>query len=73
MFVGMRTFFTGEWIKADLLVVWLEKHGIPSHIQSTTSGEGQEDDMAREVVVVVDEKDYERASQLFYAEREDEL
>lgn len=67
-----RHFFTGPYIKTDLLVTWLEKHGIAATAEPTEPGEG-EDDLNREFQVLVPEADYDRAYQLFFAERQDEL
>ena len=67
-----RDFFTGPAIKTDLLEVWLEKHGIASQIEPVDP-EADELDLSREVKVKVRQVDYERAWNLFYAEREDEL
>lgn len=69
----MRLFYTGPAINADLLVVMLEKHGI-SAAQEPDSGDPIEaDDLNRPARVLVPDADYDRAHQLFYAEREDEL
>ncbi len=67
-----RLFFTGPAIKTELLVVWLEKHGIAAS-EFPVDAAASTDDLSREVQVFVPGKDYERAWQLFYAEREDEL
>lgn len=71
----MKLFYTGPAINAEMLVVMLEKHGITALQQSAEGDpmpEGDED-LNRLANVLVEEKDYERAHQLFYAEREDEL
>lgn len=68
----MRHFFTGPFIKTDLLVTWLEKHGINA-ITEPVEEPADEEDLSREVRVLVPEADYDRAYQLFFAEREDEL
>jgi hypothetical protein len=69
----MRLFFTGPVIKTDLLVTWLEKHGIAATWQFVDPGAPDDGDLSREVHVYVPEADYDRAYQLFFAEREDEL
>ncbi|HTI69530.1 MAG TPA: hypothetical protein VMF06_06175 [Candidatus Limnocylindria bacterium] len=69
---GWRPFFTGPVIKTDLLEVWLEKHGIESSIEPVDPA-ADEWDLSREVHVRVRVADYDRAWQLFYAEREDEI
>jgi hypothetical protein len=68
----MRLFFTGPAIKTELLVVWLEKHGI-SASEKPVDDLASEEDLSREVQVFVPPSDYDRAWQLFYADREDEL
>ncbi|HWV98925.1 MAG TPA: DUF2007 domain-containing protein [Candidatus Acidoferrum sp.] len=69
----MKLFFTGPVIKAELLVVMLEKHGIAATQEFVEAGEADEGDLSREAKVMVPEADYDRAHRLFYAEREDEL
>ncbi len=69
----MREFFTGPLIKAELLVTWLEKHGIAARAEFTEPGAVDDGDLDREMRVWVPEADYPRAHQLFYADREDEL
>jgi hypothetical protein len=75
-----KTFFTGPWIKCDLLQAWLEKHGIPSTVEPVEPGntpacdpaDGVED-LDREMRVLVAEADHPRAHDLFFTEREGEL
>ncbi|MSU32874.1 MAG: hypothetical protein EXS25_09515 [Pedosphaera sp.] len=69
----MRHFFTGEIIKTELLEVWLEKHGIRATSEMVDPSLPDDGDLSREVRVLVPEADYDRAYQLFFAEREDEL
>jgi hypothetical protein len=69
----MRHFFTGEIIKTELLEVWLEKHGIQATSEMVDPTLPDDGDLSREVRVLVPEADYDRAYQLFFAEREDEL
>jgi len=69
----MRHFFTGEAIKTELLVVWLDKHGIPAVEEPVDASNTDEGDLSREMRVLVSEADHARAHQLFFAEREDEL
>lgn len=69
----MKLFFTGPVIKTELLVVMLERHGIPATQEFTDPAAPDTGDLDREARVLVPEADYERAFQLFYAEREDEL
>ena len=69
----MKLFFTGPVIKTELLVVMLEKHGIAATQEFVDPSAPDDDDLNREARVLVPEADYDRAHQLFYAEREDEL
>lgn len=71
---GVRKFFTGAAINADLLVTMLDKHGIAARQEFARDAlREHEDEFSREAVVFVPEGDYDRAYQLFYAERQDEL
>lgn len=70
---GMRHFFTGPVIKTELLVEWLGRHGIEARQEWVDAAQPDGDDWSREAHVLVGESDYERAHQLFFAEREDEL
>ncbi|MFM7099678.1 MAG: hypothetical protein ACKOET_08085 [Verrucomicrobiota bacterium] len=69
----MRHFFTGPVIKTELLVEWLGRHGIDARQEWLDPGGADEGDLSREARVLVEEAQYDRAYQLFYAEREDEL
>jgi hypothetical protein len=69
----MKRFFTGQVIKTELLVLMLERHGIIAQQSFADPGSADGDDLSREATVFVSEGDYDRAHQLFYAEREDEL
>jgi hypothetical protein len=68
----MKLFYTGPVINAEMLVVMLEKHGI-SALQEFAEESGDPEDLSRPAKVLVPEAEYDRAWQLFYAEREDEL
>lgn len=71
---GVKQFFTGAAINADLLVTMLDKHGIHARQEfAHTALREHEDEFSRATIVFVPEADYDRAYQLFYAEREDEL
>lgn len=71
---GVKKFFTGAALNADLLVTMLEKHGINARQEfARPEMREHEDEFSREAVVYVPEADYDRAYQLFYAERQDEL
>ena len=69
----MKLFYTGPVINAELLVVMLEKHGIEATQEFADPGQPDEGDLSRPAKVFVPEADYDRAYQLFFAEREDEL
>jgi hypothetical protein len=52
----------------------LDKHGIAARQEFARELlREHEDEFSREAVVFVPEEDYDRAYQLFYAERQDEL
>ena len=69
----MKQFYTGPLINAEMLVVMLEKHGIAATQEYLEPGEADDSDLNRLTKVSVPEQDYDRAYQLFYAERQDEL
>ena len=69
----MRLFYTGPVINTEMLVTMLEKHGIKAIQEFVDPNQTDEGDLNRPVNVLVPEEDYDRAYQLFYAEREDEL
>jgi len=70
----VKLFFTGPVIKTELLVLMLERHGIAATQEFTDpNAPADEADLNREARVLVPEGDFDRAWQLFYAEREDEL
>jgi hypothetical protein len=73
MMAPMRHFFTGQVIKTELLVDWLEKHGIEARQEWVEPDLPDDGDLGREARVLVSEAHYDRAYQLFFAEREDEL
>jgi hypothetical protein len=68
-----REFFVGQYIKTDLLVSWLEQHGISATSEFVDPTRPDDGDLSREVRVLVAAADYPRAHQLFFTEREDEL
>jgi len=51
----------------------LEKHGIIASQEFVDASQPDDGDLNRPAKVFVPEADYDRAYQLFYAEREDEL
>lgn len=69
----MKQFFTGPVIKTELLVVMLEKHGIAATQEFVDPTAPDDGDLDRPANVLVPETDYERARELFFTEREDEL
>jgi hypothetical protein len=69
----VKLFYTGPVINTEMLVVMLEKHGIAATQEFVDPGAPDDGDLNRQAQVFVPEADYERAHQLFYAEREDEL
>jgi hypothetical protein len=70
----MKLFYTGPVINAEMLVMMLEKHGITASQEFVDPSLSADDaDLNRPAKVFVPEADYDRAHQLFYGEREDEL
>ncbi len=69
----MKLFYTGPVVNAEMLVVMLEKHGIQATQEFVDPDQTDDGDLNRPAKVFVPEADYDRAHQLFYAEREDEL
>ena len=70
---SVKLFYTGPVVNTEMLVVMLEKHGIAAVQEFADPSLPDEGDLNREAKVRVPETDYERAYQLFYAPREDEL
>ncbi|MBI2949066.1 MAG: hypothetical protein HYY23_15605 [Verrucomicrobia bacterium] len=70
---GVKLFYTGPVINTEMLVVMLEKHGIAATQEFVDPNLPDDADLSREAKVFVPEVDYDRAYQLFYAAREDEL
>ena len=69
----MKLFYTGPVINTEMLVVMLENHGIAATQDVVDASAPDDGDLNRPAQVFVPEEDYDRAYQLFYAEREDEL
>jgi len=69
----VKLFYTGPVINAEMLVTMLEKHGINATQEFVEPNQTDDGDLNRPANVFVPEADYDRAYQLFYAEREDEL
>jgi hypothetical protein len=68
----MKLFYTGPLANAELLLVMLEKHGIIGTQEFVDAG-GDEFDLNRMTKILVPEEQYDRAWNLFYAEKEGEL
>ncbi len=73
LILRMRLFYTGPVINTEMLVMMLEKHGIAATQEFVEAAAPDDGDLNRLARVFVPEADYDRAYQLFYAEREDEL
>ena len=69
----MKLFYTGPVVNAEMLVMMLEKHGIVATQNFVDAAAPDDGDLSRPAQVLVPAADYDRAYQLFYAEREDEL
>ncbi len=69
----MKLFYTGPVINAEKLVTMLDKHGIAATQEFADLAAPDDGDLSRPAKVFVPEADYDRAYQLFYTEREDEL
>lgn len=69
----MKLFYTGPVINAEMLVTMLDKHGITATQEFVEPGAPDDGDLNRPARVFVPEADYDRAHNLFYKDREDEL
>ena len=69
----MKLFYTGPVVNAEMLVTMFEQHGIAATQAFMDAAAPDDGDLNRPAQVFVPEADYDRAYQLFYAEREDEL
>ena len=69
----VKLFYTGPVINTEMLVTMLEKHGINATQEFIDPNQPEDGDLNRSARVLVPDEDYDRAYQLFYAEREDEL
>ena len=72
-FPRVKLFYTGPVVNAEMLVTMLERHGIAATQNFTDATLPDDGDLNRPAQVFVPETDYDRAFQLFYAERQDEL
>ena len=73
LILSVKLFYTGPVINTEMLIVMLEKHGIVATQEFVDPSLPDDGDLNRLAKVSVSESDYDRAHQLFYAEREDEL
>jgi len=73
LILRVKLFYTGPVINTEMLVMMLEKHGIAATQEFAEANAPDDGDLNRLAKVFVPEADYDRAYQLFYAEREDEL
>lgn len=69
----VKLFYTGPFVNAEMLVVMLEKHGIAATQEFADPATPDDGDLSRATTVLVPDSDYERARDLFFTEREDEL
>jgi len=69
----VKLFYTGPVINTEMLVTMLEKNGIQATQEYVDPNLPDDGDLNRPAKVLVPDEDYDRAYQLFYAEREDEL
>jgi hypothetical protein len=69
----MKLLYTGPQVNAELLLVMLEKHGLPARQQWANPAAPDDGDLSRSTQILVEDSDYDRAHALFYTEREDEL
>ena len=64
---GMRLFFTGPFVKVELLEVMLGNHGIGSRHEFVDEALSPHDDeLSRPTRIYVPEADYARAYELFF-------
>ena len=69
----MKLFYTGPVINTEMLVVMLEKHGIAATQEFLDPNLPDDGDLNRLAKVLVPDSEYDRAYQLFYADKENEL
>lgn len=69
----MKIFYTGPLVNAEMLVMMLEKHGLSATQEFVDSTQPDDGDLNRLTNVSLPDDQYDRAYQLFYAERQDEL
>ena len=69
----MKLFYSGPVINTEMLVVMLEKHGIMATEEFEDPDAPDDGDLSRPARVLVPEADYDRAHELFYGDKEDEI
>jgi len=69
----VKLFYTGPLVNAEMLVTMLERHGIAATQAFVDPAAPDDGDLNRPAQVFVPPADYDRAYQLFYTERQDEL
>ena len=69
----VKLFYTGPTVNADMLVMMLSTASIATQKFVEPDLLPDDGDLNRPARVLVPEPDYDRAHQLFYGEREDEL
>lgn len=70
---GVKLFYSGPVINAEMLVVMLEKHGIAATQEFADPNLPDDGDLNRLAKVFVPDADYQRAYDLFYGDKEGEL
>ena len=70
--MGMKLFYTGPLVNAEMLTVMLIKHDIAASYERDDPA-ADEEDLNALCKVFVPDADYDRAYGLFYTEREGEL
>ncbi len=69
----MKLFYSGPVINTEMLVVMLEKHGITASEEFEDPDAPDDGDLSRPARVLVPEADYDRAYELFYGDKENEI
>lgn len=69
----MKLFYSGPVINTEMLVVMLEKHGIMATEEFEDPDAPDDGDLSRPARVLVREADYDRAHELFYGDKENEI
>lgn len=69
----MKLFYSGPVINTEMLVVMLEKHGIMATEEFEDPDAPDDGDLSRPARVLVPEADYDRAHELFYGDKENEI